>query len=76
VSRLGQNLQASSSERGRLGDPIVRVTSRTARWSWPFSRTSGCRRRRHRSRGREVGLRGSGEGADASAFEEDGGEGE
>ena len=30
------------------------LTSRTARWSWPSSRTSGCRRKRHRSRGREV----------------------
>ena len=29
-------------------------TSRTARWSWPSWRTSGCRRLRRRSRGREV----------------------
>jgi hypothetical protein len=27
------------------------LTSRPARWSWPSWRTSGCRRRRHRSRG-------------------------
>jgi len=29
-------------------------TSRTVRWSWPSWRTSGCRRKRRRSRGREV----------------------
>ncbi len=30
------------------------LTSRTARWSWPSSRTSGCLRLRRRSRGRGV----------------------
>jgi hypothetical protein len=29
-------------------------TFRSARWSWPSWRTSGCLRLRHRSRGREV----------------------
>ena len=30
------------------------AASPSAKWSWPFSRTSGCRRRRRRGRGRGV----------------------